>query len=384
MHDGTSNDRQDGRGAERLAEAHGGASSPGRYHALKPPFASAGGFAWVAPLPQTLAAQGDEPRETHRSPWRLFEDGQPIGRPHAVHQEIIEHGRAAYSHWLDSLYFSSSDNSDPNINGRTYELRLVGDRSRDYRRLAKESPSEWIPPIAIAPHIHASVARLADSLRRRNVREVVYFHTDHFEPWVRGADRQWRGLERFCELTRKSTFGRKLTLFHTPYVMFSLKPEHGGDFEAVDGDGIVFWARPRQLVDKCRELLRPLETEAGHEFQLHVHHENWTRTSLTADRIPAAEWVNRHSTAEADDRRLELFLRLCKQTLASDLGRPFDHWAFVHGNWTLSASDERFCRMDGEIPLLMRHGCFGDFTFPAPNPGVQPTRISSPYSCLPL
>jgi SAM-dependent methyltransferase len=384
MHDGMPDDQESRRNAERLARIRAIVSSSGGRNTLMAPFVGAGGFAWAARLPETLAAQGDEPRETHRSPWRLFEDGQPIGRPHAVHEEISDHGLGAYSHWLDTLYFSTSDNSDPNTNGRTYELRLVADRSKDYRRLARESPLEWIPRIAIAPHIHASVARLADILRRRKVREVVYFHTDHFEPWIRDSDRQWRALERFGELTRKSTFGRKLTLFLTPYVMFSLKPEDGGDFEAVEGDGIVFWNRPKHLADKCRELLRPLEAEIGHEFQLHVHHENWTRTDLTADRIEAAQWTNRHSTPEADECRFELFLGLCKQTLTRDLGRPFDRWAFIHGNWTLSASDERYCRIDGEIPLLMRHGCFGDFTFPAPNPRVRPTRISSPYSCWPL
>src|SRR5262249_6010089 len=102
-------------------------------------------------------------------------------------------------------------------------------------------------------------------------------------------------LERFGELTRKSTFGRKLTLFLTPYVMFSLKPEHGGDFEAVEGDGIVFWNRPRHLADKCRELLRPLAAEIGHEFQLHVHHENTTLATRESYQSGAVHQPSHHT-----------------------------------------------------------------------------------------
>jgi hypothetical protein len=41
---------------------------------------------------------------------------------HAPHAEIVRDGAGRYSHWGSYLYFSSLDNSDPNRNGRRYEI----------------------------------------------------------------------------------------------------------------------------------------------------------------------------------------------------------------------------------------------------------------------
>jgi glucan phosphoethanolaminetransferase (alkaline phosphatase superfamily) len=60
----------------------------------------------------------------------IFEDGKSLGPPHAPHESIRESGRGNFSHWYDQLVFSSSDNTDPRVNGRTYTatgvLRLAG------------------------------------------------------------------------------------------------------------------------------------------------------------------------------------------------------------------------------------------------------------------
>src|SRR5262249_29770214 len=37
-----------------------------------------------------------------------------------------------YSHWTSQLYFSTSDNSDPNTNGRRYALRWSGDGGKPW------------------------------------------------------------------------------------------------------------------------------------------------------------------------------------------------------------------------------------------------------------
>ncbi|MES2196608.1 MAG: hypothetical protein V4517_19475 [Pseudomonadota bacterium] len=56
----------------------------------------------------------------------ILEDGRPLGPAHSSHKEIAELGAGRYSHWkgtADSvLVFSSSDNTDPRTNGRTYTL----------------------------------------------------------------------------------------------------------------------------------------------------------------------------------------------------------------------------------------------------------------------
>lgn len=60
----------------------------------------------------------------NQSPLRLFEDGREIGFPHTLHQEIREKGGGGYSHWLGQLWFSTSDNSDPRLNGRIYSIKI--------------------------------------------------------------------------------------------------------------------------------------------------------------------------------------------------------------------------------------------------------------------
>ncbi len=96
---------------------------------LNAPFISDGGHAWVSKIFSVgdLAPLGfavDTLEETTRSPLRLYEDGQLLGPPHALHARIRAEGRGAYSHWGDpqSLRFSASDNTDPNQNGRIYTL----------------------------------------------------------------------------------------------------------------------------------------------------------------------------------------------------------------------------------------------------------------------
>lgn len=53
----------------------------------------------------------------------LFEDGRPLGPQHSLHAEIRETGLGRYSHWDGSIIFSSSDGTDPRINGRTYSIK---------------------------------------------------------------------------------------------------------------------------------------------------------------------------------------------------------------------------------------------------------------------
>src|SRR5262245_4885949 len=89
---------------------------------LRPPFRTDGPRGWVAPLPRELHPLTDRDEAPYRSPLRLREDGREVGAPHAVHETIRRDGRGHYSFWNDSLYFSTSDGSDPNASGRLYEV----------------------------------------------------------------------------------------------------------------------------------------------------------------------------------------------------------------------------------------------------------------------
>ncbi len=67
---------------------------------------------------------GDGVKDVPASKLRLFEDGQELGPAHAAHADIRAQGRGRFSHWVDWIYFSASDNSDPRRNGRKYTWRI--------------------------------------------------------------------------------------------------------------------------------------------------------------------------------------------------------------------------------------------------------------------
>ena len=60
----------------------------------------------------------------NRSNLKVFEDGKVLGPPHMLHQDIRDLGGGGYSHWKNTVYFSTSDNTDPAANNRTYHIRF--------------------------------------------------------------------------------------------------------------------------------------------------------------------------------------------------------------------------------------------------------------------
>ncbi|MDP1749122.1 MAG: Stf0 family sulfotransferase [Reyranella sp.] len=87
------------------------------------------GFCWLYRLRKradadTFARFADSDQARANSPLLVYENGAPLGPAHASHAIIRNTGSGAYSHWKDDLYFSTSDNSDPNLNGRRYEIAL--------------------------------------------------------------------------------------------------------------------------------------------------------------------------------------------------------------------------------------------------------------------
>jgi len=84
-------------------------------------FEAQGGHTFSSRLPAGLPP-GDAQEDPGRSRLQVLEDGVPLGPAHALHSAIADEGEGRYSHWGDSLLFSSSDNSDPRTNGRAYHL----------------------------------------------------------------------------------------------------------------------------------------------------------------------------------------------------------------------------------------------------------------------
>jgi hypothetical protein len=89
--------------------------------ALQPPFQKlASGFAYVAPAP-SLNNRSDIPGDPKRSTAFVCENGTPLGPAHSSHSDIDTLGRGRFSHYsANGFIFSTSDNSDPNKNGRKY------------------------------------------------------------------------------------------------------------------------------------------------------------------------------------------------------------------------------------------------------------------------
>jgi hypothetical protein len=79
-------------------------------------------FGVIAPDPifEKLADSADN---NLRSPVEIYEDDKRLGPPHSKHEDVAMIGLGRYSHWRSGggiLVFSSSDNSDPETNGRAY------------------------------------------------------------------------------------------------------------------------------------------------------------------------------------------------------------------------------------------------------------------------
>jgi hypothetical protein len=77
------------------------------------------GLSWVASVPD-LRAYSDDPDFPTRSPLVVLEDNRALGPAHASHAAIRMYGGGSYSHWLDRVFLSTTDDTDPNLNGRRY------------------------------------------------------------------------------------------------------------------------------------------------------------------------------------------------------------------------------------------------------------------------
>ncbi|MDP1965601.1 MAG: GSCFA domain-containing protein [Reyranella sp.] len=77
---------------------------------------------WLATVNE-LADHCDTDGASRTSSLLLYEDDIELGPAHELHERIIKLGGGAYSFWKGTLYFSTSDGSDPNANGRNYTVR---------------------------------------------------------------------------------------------------------------------------------------------------------------------------------------------------------------------------------------------------------------------
>jgi lysophospholipase L1-like esterase len=86
---------------------------------LVPPFVHQHGAAYIAKAPGRWASDAESP---NASLLAVRESGHDLGPAHAPPDKIATVGIGSFIHWHNIIYFSTSDNSDPNTNGRTYVI----------------------------------------------------------------------------------------------------------------------------------------------------------------------------------------------------------------------------------------------------------------------
>src|SRR5258708_3548035 len=67
--------------------------------------------------------QADSADNNERSPVLLYENDVQLGPAHSTHVDVARLGKGRFSHWRNVgvvFIFSSSDDSNPMTNGRTY------------------------------------------------------------------------------------------------------------------------------------------------------------------------------------------------------------------------------------------------------------------------
>jgi len=107
---------------------------------------SNGGVAYFLVLNQPGGDTMDSPQ---RSTLQLFENGKPLGPAHSLHADIRSSGQGRFSHWIDHLYFSASDSTNPAENERTYSYLIRTVDAANNASVPSPLPPSPRPPIPI-------------------------------------------------------------------------------------------------------------------------------------------------------------------------------------------------------------------------------------------
>lgn len=83
-----------------------------------------------------LVLRSDTEKTPQASTLILRENGMQLGPSHSIHADISGIGLGRYSVWLDTLIFSTSDNSDPRVNNRTYAAEAPLQLRQGWRYIA--------------------------------------------------------------------------------------------------------------------------------------------------------------------------------------------------------------------------------------------------------
>lgn len=108
---------------------------------LTGPFKPTGGYGWTMRLPGT---GGDDDTNLYKSNFCLYEDDQRLTAAHQPSIAINTGGKGRYVHWEDAIFFSTSDGSDPNTNGRRYSFDYSLTMSEWERDRLERGARRWL------------------------------------------------------------------------------------------------------------------------------------------------------------------------------------------------------------------------------------------------
>jgi hypothetical protein len=185
---------------------------------------------------------------------------------------------------------------------------------------------------------------LAGRFRREPVpegmtRHVMFMFADHWEP-------SWRGAS-------DEVADQRVRDWETLY------PRAAGAHEDADGrqPAHTFFYPYDEYRRQDLDALAQLSSGGFGEVEMHLHHRDDTSATLTHKLHDAVGLYRSHGCLGS-----------------GPAGYP--GYGFVHGDWALDNSRQEcgrnFCGVDDELTVLMKTGCFADFTFPALGTGAQP------------
>jgi hypothetical protein len=176
-------------------------------------------------------------------------------------------------------------------------------------------------------------------------RYVFICVADHFEP-------DWRGAERSRQVDRVqrwvNDYGRLFSEFEDSR---GRAPQH-----------TFFY--PIEVYDEQHiERLCTLVRQGLGDIEIHLHHDNDSSARLT-------ELLEHYRVLLHERHGL-----LSKDALGQI------QYGFIHGNWSLDNShpEGKWCGVNDELTVLVRTGCYADFTMPAAPHASQTTTINQIY-----
>ena len=227
-----------------------------------------------------------------------------------------------------------------------------------------------------------NVRSLARFARQNNIKRIYYFHTDHFEPMSMDGSKfvSMDVINQFISESKKYPHSRHMTLFIRPNFGVGLKNNNldKPDFINLEDDQVGFYKT--KALKRVGSYISKITAQTKLEFQLHIHHENFTQTDEGKYSPGVRDYLINKSTMKMDEERFKLYTKMSIDFIRENSKQKLERWFFIHGKWGLNASDMGVCRLDGELQVLRRLGCRGDFTFPAGRRNCDPF-IKRPFTC---